>query len=545
MAGNDTERQNPATERGLIDAAADMLWNHTTAQGIERLISNGEPGEMERDYKSAIGKIAQDVQEFMADLDQEEKQAAQAALLWFDYSGYDAKLCPGNPDFDIDAYSEAIAAEGGYPAIQERLKEKFANVKEDLQTTANAYSQALGTINDQLQQLGEAMHTIAAFVEAHQEEYAAIKEPANTMPGLAPFIKAELAESSGQEYSGLTLEAAIAQDLNEQGEPASEEYRQLFANARQRRDAFENQEIITGDISGTLQQVYTQPQLQRIVARAAEKLEYPLDKPNAIVWNFLEDAAQNNPNGQLKININTSKKGSKQDALIVYGIDFDNLQSVNITKRLTPFDKRCMIAAGALFNAGNNIITATQVYYEMGNTTPPNKTDIAKVNDSITKQNAGHVYYDNGQEVKTAKGYAHQVYDGSLLPMERVSAYINGQLVDSAIKLYREPPLLSFAKDRKQVTTISRKLLESPVSKTDANLRLDDYLLERIGHMKNPKSHTPRKLLFKTIYEACAITTAVQKRRAPEKICRYLDHYKSCKWIRGYKIEADGITILL
>ena len=136
-------------------------------------------------------------------------------------------------------------------------------------------------------------------------------------------------------------------------------------------------------------------------------------------------------------------------------------------------------------------------------------------------------------------------YDASLLPFERISAYINGQLTESAIHLFREPPLVSFARERNQITTISRQLLESPINKTDANLLLEDYLIERIGRMKNTKSNAPLKMLFKTIYEKCAITTAKQKQRAPEKIRRYLDHYKKCGWIKGYKEDTDGIKILL
>lgn len=202
-------------------------------------------------------------------------------------------------------------------------------------------------------------------------------------------------------------------------------------------------------------------------------------------------------------------------------------------KQLTPFDKRCCIAVAALFNAGNEIISATQVCRMMGNTGNPSKTALQKVNDSLTKMRAAHISIDNPK------------YEGALLPFERISAYINGKLTKSAIHILQEPPVISFARQRNQITTVSRQLLASPVSKTDANLRIDDYLLERIGHMKSGKGKTPRKMLFTTIYKQCAITTATQKHRAPEKIRRYLDHYKKCGWIKGYAEDADGITIRL
>lgn len=287
----------------------------------------------------------------------------------------------------------------------------------------------------------------------------------------------------------------------------------------------------------------SQEELPRIIASQPGLISYPLDKPNSNIWNFLAAA---DPNGQLKLDIVTSKKGSKRDAIVYYGISFDELETgLRITKQLTPFDKRVYIAAAALFNGRNDTISATQIYKMMGNSGKPKKEQLQKINDSLTKMGAARVYLDNTQEVQVNKKYTHFKYDASLLPFERISAYINGQLVDSAIHLFREPPLITFARERGQITSLTRQLLESPISKTDANLQLEDYLLERIGHMKNPKSKAPRKMLYATIYERCGIKSRMQRSRAPEKIRRYLDHYKKCGWIQGYTEAADGVTIEL
>lgn len=291
--------------------------------------------------------------------------------------------------------------------------------------------------------------------------------------------------------------------------------------------------------------------LPKITVKPTSKLNYPLDKPNSVIWGWdlIEEATKTNPNGQLKLKIDTSKKDSKQDAAIMYSINFDELpDGVKINKRLTQYDKRVYIAAATLFNAGNEVITATQVFGMMGNSKKPNVDDLQKVNDSLTKMGAARVMIDNAQEVQYAKGYKHFKYDASLLPFERMSAFVNGQLTESAIHLFREPPLITFAKERNQITTIDRRLLESPINKTEANLKIEDYLIRRIERMKNSKKNSkiPRKILFATIYDRCNIKTAKQKQRAPEKIRRYIDYYyKECGWIKGYIEEADGITIQL
>ena len=285
-------------------------------------------------------------------------------------------------------------------------------------------------------------------------------------------------------------------------------------------------------------------ELPKITFKPTDKINYPLDKPNSIIWDI--DTAKVGEDGQMRLAINTSKKGSKQEAIVAYSINFDELEAdVKITKQLTPFDKRCYIAATALYNAGNKVITATQVYIAMGNIGKPRVSDLQKINGSITKMGAARVYIDNTREIQVTKGYLQFKYDAPLLPFARYGAYINGKMTENAIHLFCEPPLISFARQRKQITTIPRQLLESPINKTEANLRIDDYLLERIGRMKNGKKKVPRKMLFITIYKQCKITTTKQKQRAPEKICCYLDHYKKCRWIKGYIKEADGITIQL
>ena len=186
----------------------------------------------------------------------------------------------------------------------------------------------------------------------------------------------------------------------------------------------------------------------------------------------------------------------------------------------------------------------------MGNSRRPSEEQTRKISDSLTKMGAARVYIDSTEEVKTNKKYTAFKYDAALLPFERISAYINNTMTEAAIHLFREPPLITFARERGQITSLTRQLLESPISKTDTNLRLEDYLLERIGHMKNPRSKAPRKMLFTTIYERCHITGKTEKdrkerQRTPGKICKYLDHYVKCGYISGYDMGKDSVTIRL
>lgn len=292
----------------------------------------------------------------------------------------------------------------------------------------------------------------------------------------------------------------------------------------------------------------TTAKAKNITVKPTEKVDFPLDKPNREIWDLLlSDLKYNNQLQLATVTIDTSKGKKKREVGIIYGISIDKLKEVapnlKITKPLTQYDKRVYIAASAIYNAGNEVTTATQIYNAMGNKGNPSTKEIKKINDSLTKMSAARVYLNNTHEAEKYSRYPVFRYDGDLLPFERSTEIINGQETESAIHFFREPPLMTFAKERKQITTFDLRVLESPINKTEPNLAIDDYLIERISHIKQGNANP--KILYVTLYEKCRITTKMQKTRAPEKIRRYLEHYKSCKFIYDYKEESDGIYIFV
>lgn len=278
--------------------------------------------------------------------------------------------------------------------------------------------------------------------------------------------------------------------------------------------------------------------LPQVIAKQIKSVVFPVDKVNKNIWHLLEQPTD----GQLTLNFDVSSEKDKKPVNILYALDFNKLENVSVTRKLEPYDKRVYLAISALFNEGYDVMSVQQIYTAMGYTGKASATDIKKINDAITKMNGAHLVIDNKYEAKSYTGYSHFKYDGVLLPMERMQAYINGQLADAAIHIFREPPMVSFAKQRKQVTTIDIKLLDSPISKTNANIELEDYLIEEIARIKKG-SRNNCKMLFDTIYKNAHITTKMQRQRAPEKIKKLLEHYKNCGYIESYKMASDGITI--
>lgn len=278
----------------------------------------------------------------------------------------------------------------------------------------------------------------------------------------------------------------------------------------------------------------------RVTAKRLTQVDFPLDKLNFVAWGLTEEQA-----GE-QLSVKMEKKNSLQKINMYYSIDFDDLKGIQISKTLTPFDKRVYIAIGALFSSGNEVVTTTQIYHAMGSTGTPGPTIRERIDASLTKMLAAKISVDNSEEATSYK-YDKFVYESSLLPMERISAYVNGKFTDSAIHLFREPPLLTFARQRKQITTFNLKLLQSPIGKTDINLAIDDYLLTRISKARRKENYC--KILYTAICEYLNVDKESPtnqkniKKRLPHRVQQYLDYYIEADGIKSYTAEKDGVTI--
>ena len=269
-----------------------------------------------------------------------------------------------------------------------------------------------------------------------------------------------------------------------------------------------------------------------------EKVVFPIDKVNRNIWSALE--AHKKDDKQIQYAIDARKTGSETPVDITFCLDFSELESVSITRKLEPYDKRVYLATAALFNRGYVIFNMQQVYNAMGYNGRMSKTDTLKINNSLSKMSSAKIHIDNINE-SSIYNYVNFQYDGALLPMERITASVNNQVAESAIHIFREPPMVSFARERKQITTINLKVLSSPLSKTNENIELEDYFIEEINRIR--RGERVPKMLYETIFENTGIKTKKQKQRAFAKITRLMNHYKECSYILDYTTSKNGVTI--
>lgn len=438
---------------------------------------------------------------------------------------------PNGKDSQVIASGEVLTTITGADKLQEKAAARLAALRAALDPDgpdyrpelAEAWKQGLekvnAVINAVTHELKQGLEHFAATLpdlqdlQAYQQGMQQAAELWHEVEQLEPFIKGELAKDpAGMTWEQL-LHSCTLGDLVEMAEDPGSAFAKALAAART-----------------------THAETIKTSAKRAEKVDFPLDKVNSTIWGLLEKDTQ----GQIALK--AEKAGSKDELSIFYAINFDALANVQISKRLTAFDKIVYIATAALYNAGNEWVTLTQIYYALGNnrSKTPASYHLEKILNSLQKMKAADIFIDNAQEAGKYN-YPSFRYEGDLLPMEKITASINGKLTDAAIHLFREPPLVTFAKQRNQVTTISVKLLAAPINKTEKHLAIQDYLLERISRAKHGTKKQER-ILLATLTEKAKDTTGKQG-RIQEAAETYLKHFKAEAWIKGYTTDKAGITI--
>lgn len=282
-----------------------------------------------------------------------------------------------------------------------------------------------------------------------------------------------------------------------------------------------------------------------IITKKIQEIAYPLDKVTGNLWGLIPGEK-----AELKAESDSDSSRGKQASIYVL-LDFEEMKGtgVTISRTLTSYDKRVFIAAANLKEQGHDTVTTAQIYEAMGNKGRPAASQRQKILKSLETMSVCRVTLDNTEEAKLYTKYDRVNRTFYLLPITIDKGYVNGLIVDDAITIMELPRLFIFAKNRGQIASTPVALLESPISQTEANLLLEDYLLTRILRMKNAvkqrKKNVITRILLETVYKNCAITDKHKRSRAADKIDRLLQHYQKQGLIKGYKLTSKDIDIIL
>lgn len=296
------------------------------------------------------------------------------------------------------------------------------------------------------------------------------------------------------------------------------------------------------------QEQHIGPNLE-ITATKIRSVTFTTDLVNRKVWDPL--VLKPDGDGTATVGVDLANRTDRKLGItrrLSFHIDFADFADVGSTLARMGFNlwgQRVYEALSSLYAEGRTVVTTGEIAYAMGEKGKPGAALKRKINATISVLNVAHIFVDNEEEATAYKGYPHFRYDGSLLPMERLTGYVNGQFSDSLVHVLRFPPLSEFSAQRRQLTTCPVSVLQTPLSKTDRNLRVENYMRWQIAWMKNSSSKRGRKITLKDLFRSVKATSSTDRKRTREKAERLLSYYssKECHWIEGWESMTDGFLI--
>ena len=221
--------------------------------------------------------------------------------------------------------------------------------------------------------------------------------------------------------------------------------------------------------------------------------------------------------------------------------------------RLTRFDRLIHDAVSTLWEVGHddgrkdNEYITPRILYQVINGNSGNSEDCGKkmrdrILSSLDKMRNTQIEIDASEEAHAFKICSYR-YRGNLLPSERVEAVIRGQRVD-CIHVFRLPPLFEYAERKRQIDHVKLDILRVPGVNTIERIEVKDYLLRRVLSAKNKTSKLQGRIKMSTLYDEIGVQESTDKKRKKvrDTAKRILDYWGEKGFIKGYRIDRDGMT---
>lgn len=263
----------------------------------------------------------------------------------------------------------------------------------------------------------------------------------------------------------------------------------------------------------------------KVIPKKVECVVYPLDKLNKSIWSGLESNTYS---------VKVEKQGSREEVLVTLALRFHG-------EPLNAFDKRVYLAIYALYNAGNEYMSAGMIFRTMGGKGYPRTEKFEKIKQSIIKMAMVHISIDNAEEASKYNYPRFREVGANLLACEYESeTEIKTRKTEYCLHLLSKPLLMRYAEEHKQLTTYTPEQFQCPLSMTEPNCAIDDYFRYRIART----SGKTLKVLHTSLYKYCHFDRKMAY-KARERFPDFLNFYVKVGLIQSYSLETDAISINL
>lgn len=235
-----------------------------------------------------------------------------------------------------------------------------------------------------------------------------------------------------------------------------------------------------------------------------------------------------------ELSIGYSLKLDKK-ALAEYGI--------SISRDMGYKEQRYFMAVLSLYNEGNRIMTLSQIHKKAGFARQPNSREIKDLNRWLTQWRHTDFKMSNKKEAM-GRGTPYRICDAALLSFRRERVIFKGATT-SAIAIGETSPILEFLLNTKQYTTVADGFLQSPITRTDTNIAIESWILERYAREKRAgksKFTVKRDTVYKEFVHTSKANESRERRNADDTMRKVFQNLKEKGGITRYEETEKGIT---
>lgn len=447
------------------------------------------------------------------------------------------------------------------------LSETLNNLAATMQTPLQAHAAAAAHDaikgmtaffnSDKYRTFKAGVSAIAATLERRRAELEALAGLPEGAGDLLLFLSAELEEleeaQQPAELDGCTLIDILEQGLDDDGNPIDGPFREIIERAKQRKADFEATE---GIIETAEETIVAAEELPRIQYKKTTEIKTITDKLSNVFYSLMAPAApQEAVNGQRQmIPLRYEGRKSKKEVTLLYDYIYNEeiLEKYGLNKKFDDFDFFVMTIIDSLYEAGNDVVSFTKIYKEMGGEGSPSSKQLEQIYHSLLKGMTTIITIDDS-EVQEAwhKGAAtYREIVSPVIPVqignERFIA--SGRITSGFVRINGVSPMMQVAKPIGHITAWEKSILKLYKGRrTKRFYSVMRFLMLNIGWMRNGKRS--RKISYSSLYQH----TGDKSRRAQQlsrgMMYRLLDEvFKPGDYITAYKEEADpepGVVLTL
>ena len=294
-----------------------------------------------------------------------------------------------------------------------------------------------------------------------------------------------------------------------------------------------------------------------LIAKRPEKYISPTDKISKYIFDITKNALFYEPNGAaVKVgSISRRESGVKKEFPVTTAVSLKldkNNSNIKFSNNamLDPYCRSVHNAIATLYAAGNTDMTIDMIYRAMkggteeGEMDSPGEVARKKISEAIDLLLRTIMTIDASQETKYY-GRADFQFKGHVLPAQIFTAKVTGVEVKDCIKLLAEPPLYTYAQRSNQINSCDIKMLKMPISNTEENVIIRDYLLEQVLDMQNEKSRRNNVILYDTLFRYLGLENALKQKKSDvrKKVHAIFDNWIKEGFIKGYNDVKEGKSI--